>query len=70
MNIGFLFPGQGSQFVGMGYELAESFPEAKEVFNQVDDALDFCLSRIIFNGPIEANCKYSAGVDGCQSRYF
>ena len=53
MNIGFLFPGQGSQFVGMGYELAESFPEAKEVFNQVDDALDFCLSRIIFNGPIE-----------------
>ncbi|MDH5721715.1 MAG: ACP S-malonyltransferase [Alphaproteobacteria bacterium] len=47
----FVFPGQGSQYIGMGYELAESFPEAKEVFQEVDDSLSQNLSRIMFEGP-------------------
>ncbi|MEX0807805.1 MAG: ACP S-malonyltransferase [Dongiaceae bacterium] len=46
----FLFPGQGSQAVGMGKSLAETFPAAREVFEEVDDALDQCLSRLMFEG--------------------
>jgi len=47
----FVFPGQGSQSVGMGRELADAFPLAKEVFQEVDDALHQKLSKIIFEGP-------------------
>lgn len=47
----FLFPGQGSQTVGMGLALSQSFVEAKEVFAEVDDVLNQHLSRIIFEGP-------------------
>jgi len=47
------FPGQGSQAVGMGKALAESYPEARAVFDEVDDALGEKLSAIIFEGPIE-----------------
>lgn len=46
-----VFPGQGSQAVGMGKALAERFPQAREVFACVDDALDQPLSRIMFDGP-------------------
>jgi len=49
--IGFVFPGQGSQKVGMGKELADSFPSAKAVFDEVDDALGQDLSNIMWNGP-------------------
>lgn len=49
----FIFPGQGSQDVGMGKALYDSFAEAKEVFDEVDDTLGQKLSDIIFNGPIE-----------------
>lgn len=49
----FVFPGQGSQFVGMGKEAAAAFPEAKEVFDAVDEALGQKLSDLIFEGPIE-----------------
>jgi [acyl-carrier-protein] S-malonyltransferase len=49
----FVFPGQGSQFPGMGAALAEAFPEARAVFAEVDDALGEALSRLIFEGPEE-----------------
>ena len=47
----FVFPGQGSQAVGMGRELAEAFPEARAVFEEVDEALGEPLSRLIREGP-------------------
>lgn len=51
MTRALIFPGQGSQFIGMGKELLESFTEAKEVFERVDDALSQKLSKIILDGP-------------------
>ncbi len=53
MGVAFVFPGQGSQTVGMGKALADQFPPAKEVFAEVDDALGEKLSAIIFEGPQE-----------------
>jgi [acyl-carrier-protein] S-malonyltransferase len=47
----FVFPGQGSQAVGMGRALAEAFPAAKHVFEEVDDALKQKLSKLMFEGP-------------------
>jgi [acyl-carrier-protein] S-malonyltransferase len=47
----FLFPGQGSQFAGMGKSLADAHPEAKLVFDEADETLGFHLSRLCFNGP-------------------
>jgi [acyl-carrier-protein] S-malonyltransferase len=52
-KIAFLFPGQGSQAVGMGRELAERFPIAAETFAEADAALGFPLSRLCFEGPEE-----------------
>ncbi|WP_275790129.1 ACP S-malonyltransferase [Pararhizobium gei] len=54
MAIAFTFPGQGSQTLGMGRDLAEAFPEAAAVFAEVDDALGEKLSDIMWNGPEEA----------------
>ena len=51
MTTAFIFPGQGSQAVGMGKELAETYPAAKAVFEAVDDALDQKLSTLMFEGP-------------------
>jgi len=49
----FIFPGQGSQFVGMGKELADAFPAAKEVFDAVDEALGQDLSGLMWNGSMD-----------------
>ena len=51
MTTAFVFPGQGSQSVGMGKELADAFPAAKQVFEAVDEALQQRLSKIMFYGP-------------------
>ena len=53
MAVAFTFPGQGSQAVGMGKDLADAFPEARRVFQEVDDALGESLSRLIWEGPEE-----------------
>jgi [acyl-carrier-protein] S-malonyltransferase len=53
MTAAFVFPGQGSQAVGMGRALAETFPAARQVFEEVDDALGERLSAIIWEGPSE-----------------
>jgi [acyl-carrier-protein] S-malonyltransferase len=53
MSLAFLFPGQGSQTVGMGQALAEAFAEARAVFEEVDDALGQRLFRLMSEGPIE-----------------
>ena len=49
----FVFPGQGSQVVGMGKDLADALPTARRVFEEVDEALSQNLSRLMFDGPIE-----------------
>lgn len=54
MAIAFTFPGQGSQFVGMGKDLADAFPVARQVFAEVDDALGQRLSELMWNGPADA----------------
>jgi len=53
MTVAFVFPGQGSQAVGMGRDLAEAFPAARQVFEEVDDALEQKLSKVMFEGPEE-----------------
>ena len=48
-----VFPGQGSQYIGMGKDFSHNFPIANEVYSEVDDVLGFSLSKLIFNGQIE-----------------
>ncbi len=52
-KIAFLFPGQGSQFAGMGKALADTYPSARQVFEEADQALGFSLSKLCFEGPDE-----------------
>ena len=53
MPLALLFPGQGSQYVGMGKDLCDAFPEAKRVFDEADAALGYPISKICFAGPEE-----------------
>ena len=52
-KVAFIFPGQGSQYAGMGGELAEAFPAARRVFDEADRALGFAISKLCFEGPAE-----------------
>jgi [acyl-carrier-protein] S-malonyltransferase len=54
MKTAFIFPGQGSQYAGMGKSLADQFAVAREVFEEADQALGFPLSQLCFEGPAEA----------------
>ncbi len=52
-RIGFLFPGQGAQFIGMGKDFYDAFPAAKRIFDQASQTLGYDLNEICFNGPEE-----------------
>lgn len=52
-NTAFVFPGQGSQFAGMGKDVAAAYPAARRVFEEIDDALAFSISKLCFEGPEE-----------------
>ncbi len=52
-KLAYIFPGQGSQTVGMGKELFDNFPASREIFQEADDALGFSLSEMCFNGTAE-----------------
>ena len=53
MKIAFVFPGQGSHYVGMGKDICENFPVAKDVFQEASDVLGYDLTNLCFNGPAE-----------------
>ena len=53
MSIAYIFPGQGSQYPGMGKNLVENFDVARRIFEEADDALHFSISRLCFEGSVE-----------------
>jgi len=57
LDVAYIFPGQGAQYVGMGEDLYQRYPQAKEIFDCADKTLGFNLSKLIFNGPQEELSK-------------
>jgi len=55
--VAFVFPGQASQYVGMGKDLCDNFSEAADIYERADEALGFSLSRLCFEGPPEELIK-------------
>jgi len=53
MSLAYIFPGQGSQYPGMGKNLADNFPVAKRIFEEADEALHFAISNLCFEGSVE-----------------
>src|SRR5579875_937046 len=53
LQLGFVFPGQGAQYVGMGKDLIERYPIARETFEEADDVLGFSLTKLCLEGPEE-----------------
>jgi [acyl-carrier-protein] S-malonyltransferase len=53
MSLAYIFPGQGSQYPGMGKNLVENFPVAQQLFEEADDALNFAISELCFQGSVE-----------------
>lgn len=53
MSLAYIFPGQGSQYPGMGKDLFDNFPEAARLFEELNDALDFSVSQLCFEGSLE-----------------
>ncbi|GMA58869.1 hypothetical protein GCM10025858_33720 [Alicyclobacillus sacchari] len=51
MNVAYVFPGQGAQYVGMGQALIDEYPVARAVFEEADDVLNMHLTRMILSGP-------------------
>ncbi len=73
MSMALVFPGQGSQTVGMGKALAAEFASARAVFDEVDAALGQKLSQLMFDGPeseLTLTANAQPGVDGSQHRGF
>jgi [acyl-carrier-protein] S-malonyltransferase len=61
MNLAFVFPGTGAQFAGMGKDLYQEFPRAREIYAEADEALGFALSRVCFDGEPGALALISHG---------
>ncbi len=66
MPTALVFAGQGAQFVGMGKDLADAYPECRSLFKKADDTLGFGLSKLCFEGPIEELTKSN----NCQPAIF
>ena len=64
-KVAFLFPGQASQYPGMGKELAEKYPSARAVFDEADKALGFSISKMCFEGT-EEELKLTANTQPCH----
>ncbi len=65
-HIAFLFPGQGAQYVGMGRDVSDAYPEAARVFDEADRILGSSLSRLCFEGPVEELTR----TQNCQPAVF
>ncbi len=64
--VAFIFPGQGSQYIGMGRDLYAAYPSSKEVFDKADKILGFSISRICFEGPMDVLTQ----TQNCQPAIF